>query len=321
VQTEADKAVASGDQAAFKEARRAEKTPTAPKADSRSATPARQAAPTGATSTEASEAPSSSTPTRGNAKTRLAEVDSEVAALKARLAERDDLRRREREAAPTSTPPPKPAGLTLPAEVVSYEAYLKTHPEATLEEFIDARSDARSELKAQQQVNAERQQAQEKAQAEEVDTFTKRVNDAATADPTFIERVSPAILALKPVIALQPGEKAGPGNVIATELLKSDVPGLIMEALTENPDEFAKLMSAGHPLEIVRGLARIEARVGGSAAPRQTFKQSQTPAPPTTLGRRPTDTLAPTEAAIRDGDMSAFKAARNAERAARFNRR
>jgi hypothetical protein len=325
VKTEADAAVASGDQAAFKEARRAEKTPVAPKADSRSATSARQTASTEASSQEASEAtdPTSPGKPRGNVKTRTAEVDGEIATLKARLAERDGLlaRTREAPAAPVA-PPVSERSLALPSELASYDAYLAAHPTASLEEFFDARSDARSELKEQRKVEAQREQQRTEAQTKAVDEFAKRVSATAEADPRFAEKVAPAVLNLKPVIALKPGEKAGPGNVIAQELISSPVAPQVMVALSD-PEELARLMSMRNPAEIIRAVAKIEARfLGDDDAPAPpAFKTTTAPTPPTTLGRRPTDTLAPVEAAIRDGDMSAFKAAKNAERAARFGRR
>lgn len=328
VHTEAEAAVATGDVAAFREARRAEKVGTqtvAPKADSRSATPARQAASTDATSIDASEASDPAAPgkPRGNVKTRLVEVDGEITTLKAKLAERDALLARDRAPAPApASPSPAPgSGPTLPKELATYEAYLEQHPTASLEEFFDARSDARQELREQAKVEAQREQQRTEATTKAVQAFTERVSKSAEADPTFAEKVAPAVLNLKPVIALRPGEKAGPGNVIAQELITSPVAPQVMVALSE-PEELARLMSMRSPAEIIRAVAKIEARFlheGESAPP--TFKTSSAPAPPTTLGKRPTDTLAPVEAAIRDGDVSAFKAARNAERAARFSRR
>lgn len=318
-----EEAVATGDQSAFKEARLAEKEARlAPKADSRSATQARPAAPTGALSKVASEAANTPTPPRGNAKTRIAEVDQEITTLKAKLAERDGLLARQREAPAAETPPEKPSGLALPADLATYEAYLAKNPRASLEEYFDARSDARQAVKAQQHEQARRQVEREQETAAQVSAFTKKVNDAAEADATFTSRVSPVILGLRPIISLQPGERPGPGNVLAQELLTSEAPDKVMEALTADPDLFAKLMSARHPREIVRGLAKIEAQVtsGQPAAP-PTFKQSTAPTPPTTLGRRPTDTMAPTDAAVRDGDQAAYKAARNEERALRFGGR
>lgn len=329
VETAADQAVALGDVAAFKEARRAEKTPVAQQAGSRPATPVDRAASTEASSLEASEAPDPATPgkPRGTLKTRLTDVDGEIATLKAKLAERDGLLARSRESTPPptapspQTPPPAPApGLTLPADLVSYDAYLATHPTASLEEFFDARSDARQVLKEQGRAAEQRAQAQTAARSKAIEGFATRVNEHATADPEFAARISPTILQLRPVFSLQPGEQAGPGNVIAQELLSSPVAPQVMEALSD-PEEFARFMAMEHPADIIRGLAKIEARFSaGDAAPPPAHKHSTTPAPVTTLGKRPTDSLPAIDAALRDGDMSAFKAARTAERAARFSR-
>jgi hypothetical protein len=326
VKTAADAAVASGDQAAFKEARRAEKTSgspaPAPKADSRSAQPVEQVPSTEGSSQDASEASDPTSPRRGNAKTRLVEVDSEIATLRTKLAERDALLARSRAPTPDATPAPTPAPSAdsqLPAEVQSYGAYLDAHPGAPLEEFFDARSDARQALKESQREQQTRARAKTEAEQQRVTEFSSRVNARAESDPAFVESVAPAVLLLRPMSALPPGTRPGPEQVIAEEILSSPVAPQVMVALSK-PEELARLMAMRTPAAIINAIAKIEARYEDGEPP-PAYKHTNTPAPVTTLGKRPADHLAPLEAAIRDGDMSAYKAARQAERAAKYGRR
>ena len=225
----------------------------------------------------------------------MAEVDADIIALKTKLAERDALLAQSRQSAPAAPPPTAAPSkdAELAPEMRTYEAYLEKNPTASLEEYFDARSDARQVLKEQQRDARQREQALTEAQHKRVESFSKRINETATADPAFVEKVSPAVIALRPFIA-GPGEKAGPEQVIAEEILSSPVAPQVMVELS-NPETLAKLMSMRTPAEIIRAVAQIEARYApagdGDAPP--IHKLTSTPAPVTTLGKRPTDTVAP----------------------------
>lgn len=322
VVTAADHAVASGDVASFKEARRAERSGKpleTPPADSSSAEPVDQAASTDASTPPASEP---GTNRRRNSDTRVPEL------LADRARERERADRLERELAQLRQPAQpstdaKPAGSSpaaaQPAAFPSYDAFLATKPDASYEEYLDARADFRADqkyraLKAEETHAAERAQLS-RTQQERATKFQERITAVTATDPEFISRISPDVLALKPFDALLPGERPSALNAIAEELLSSPLAPQLMRHFTDHPEVLQHLGTLS-PRDLLREMGKLEASFPDAHAAAPLTPVTGAPAPPTVLGTKPAAPANPIDAAVASGDMTAFKAERMRQRIA-----
>lgn len=315
----ADQAVATHDVAAYREARRLERagqTPAATPAASAAAEPVDQAASTDASSAAASE------PAKGKgAKARSAALDTDIAdlreKLKIRAQLREELDRREtpRQDAPAAASSPAKA----PEKFPEYANYVETHPDATLEQWLDARDDwrdAQRVAKDRHAAAATQRTQQQHARTEKVRT---QIAQKVEADPDFLTKVKPEILDLKPFDALAPGEAAGPLNAIAEEILDSPVMPELLLHFSEHPEDLDRLAKIGDPRALVREFGKLEARLDTPAAPTTSTPHPKTisdaPRPPAQVGSRASEALDPIHAAVVSGDQAAFKEARRRERA------
>jgi hypothetical protein len=169
--TAVDRAVASNDVSAYREARRAERsgTPLDAATESSPVPPEDQAASTDASSSPASEP---GKPHKGNAETRVKELLAERARERER-AERAERRLAELEAKaqPADAKPAESSPAAAPDTFPTYDAYLTTHPDASYEQYLDERADFRVE----QKLRAERAAAEHASRAaRETDTVRER---------------------------------------------------------------------------------------------------------------------------------------------------
>jgi hypothetical protein len=325
--TAADKAVATSDVAAYRAAKLQERTGTPPIADhsaaSAAATPVDPAASTDATTTAAA-----SEPAKGKgAKARSAELDAEIVQLRDRLKLRAELRAEldRREPPKLQDAPAVSSAAKAPEKFPDYAAYLDQHPDAPLEQWLDARDewrDTQRDSKARAQSEAAQRTTAQTARTEKV---RSQIATKVAADPEFLARVKPEILDLKPFDALAPGEAGGPLNAIAEEILDSPVMPDLLVHFSEHPEDLDRLAQLRDPRALVREFGKLEARfdttpaTATSAAPRpKTITDA--PAPPTTLGSRPSEAIDPVTAAVVSGDQSAFKAAKHQQRLAAVRR-
>lgn len=165
-------------------------------------------------------------------------------------------------------------------------------------------------------------------QTARVDRFVTQLNETKAADPTFVEKLSADVKALKPFGALTPGEVGGPANVVAEQLYDSPVapavalelskPG-VLAALLAMPPHIAAMTDPArrtslHTQHLVREFNRLEGRLLASTA------SSDAPAPVETTAKGPIATVPapvatiqrartvsdPTKAAIAKNDFGAF---------------
>ena len=109
----------------------------------------------------------------------------------------------------------------------------------------------------------------------------------------MLERVDPRLLDLKPSFEVAPGEPLGPGNALADELIESEMGPQIMLYLTQNEGEVISLFKSPNRLAFAKAFAKLEARLGGqaapepTAAPRETYSQAKPPVRPVTPSAAP----------------------------------
>jgi hypothetical protein len=312
-----DQAVVSGDVASYREARRAERMgkPLAPAAE----TPA-AVEPAAAAAAPALEGGRPVSKRQQDVNTRIreaveratAESTAEVTRLRAQLAA-------PAAPAPVEKPATPPAAAPPVAKFPEYEQYLETNPTATLRDWMDAHADWRDAQKtaSEQTRTAAEQQAQ--AHQTRVTTFSDRVKERVTANPKFLETISPAVTGLRPFADLKEGERGGPLNVVAEEILDSPVAPALMEHLSAHPEELERLGSLKDPRAVVREIAKLEALYDQAerapAAPRLKTVTSA-PEPATTLGARPASGGDPVASAVAHNNFLGYRAERRRQRLA-----
>lgn len=188
---------------------------------------------------------------------------------------------------------------------------------ATYELFLQAQARwaVRQELAADHQAARAQEEGrrQHDAQHQRATTFSTQLTEARTADPAFLEKVSPEILGLKPFAALVAGEQPSVNNAIAEELIDSAVAAQLMVHLSTHPDDLAKLRACTTPRSLARAVGLLEAQyVGKSAvvAPLKTIPGA--PAPPSTVGTRPAARVDAVDSAISRRDYASYKREQNA---------
>lgn len=339
-QSAAHAAVASGSTREFRAARRAERAGTPLPAVTATAAPE----PVTDTNTPA--------PTTGTPAPAPAPVDPQ---LSKRQQEANERTRRAVEAATADlrreldavrAQLPKPAATTPPAAPTPSEPAWKKyhdHPDAPKLADFDSLSEHSAAMAhfVMEQANAERAQASQQqeltsAQQARAGKFVEQLQAAKVADPEFTNKLTPEVRALKPFSGLQPGEGAGPLNVVAEQVFDSPIAPKVLLHFSQHPEDLRRLATVPEHLRslpaaaqaeqhiqwIVREFGKLEGRLETPAtpgpAPLKTLTEA--PAPPTTLGTRPAEAADPMAAAIRNGDTSAYRRMRREQRAAGVRR-
>lgn len=298
--------------------------PSTTPADSSPAKPVSQAGSTEPTSPPASEPGTQKPPRKGkDADSRVQELLAERAQLRREL----ELAKQPIETKPADSSPAPAVGEEFP----DYPEYLQTHPNATLRDWSKAHFEHLRTGEERQRSAHELAAAHDKSVNQVVESFHQQFVEVLKTDPEFLDRIDPAIANARPVQALQRGEKAGPANVIASEVMKSSVAPKLMEHFTAHPEDYARLQQlpahlAGlppavaareHVTWIIRELGKIEASLGRSATPSpQTKPVTGAPDPGTTLGSRPAAPADAAKSAVDKGDFRSAKRAWTAEAAA-----
>jgi hypothetical protein len=310
-QTPADEAVAKGDQAAFKEARRAErsgKTPASIAAESTPAEPGDQAASTEVVAPPASE-PGTPAPKK-NAESRKQELNAEIQAL---LAQRAQLRA-ELEAQPRQPQrqdaPAAPSAVPVGEKFPDYDTWITAQPaEAqSYEDYIDARAAHVYEQRQHAERTRTEQETAEREERTRLDTYRQSAAKFVAEHADYWD-------VIKPITDTPPSETAG---AIGDVITRASNPPQLLYHLGQHLDEFARLLTLP-PTMAVYELGQL---AGSLTAPASTPipQQSRAPAPPTTLGRRAVEPADQLESIVASGDMVRFKALRQRERLAQQGR-
>jgi DNA repair exonuclease SbcCD ATPase subunit len=320
-----DRAVASNDVSTYRAERAKERAgkPSDVVAESSPDKPVDQAASTEVTDPPASEPGKP----RKNAESRVQELLAERARERSR-AEAAERRLAELEA--KQTPDVQPAAPSpAPAAFPSYDAYLTAHPEASYEDYLDARADSRAEARYKALKQEEAQTSQRITRTESIQKrdqqFAERIQTALKADPEFLTNVSDDVKALKPFDAIRDSkgrwtEQPTAKHAIAEELVSSPVAPQLMRHFTDHPEDLSRLATM-HPRELLKEMGKLEARFTAPSGSRPAPKTvTDAPEPPTVLGRKPSASADPADAAVQADDVSAYRAARQAQRLAGLRR-
>lgn len=199
--------------------------------------------------------------------------------LKAQL---DEARRPKTEPVVTA-----PAGDKFP----DYATHLQTHPEATLEQWLDARDDWRD---AKQTERVQTQQL-EQAFTTQAQTFSATYAKAVDADPDLAQRIDQHLLTVRPFSKLTAEDKQILRGLppkdrdvvafrcfLADQWIDSDHAVQVLEYLSD-PTTFQRLATLP-PTAVVRDLAKYEAGLsaassttGSAPTPPQKAKSATTP--------------------------------------------
>lgn len=310
--TAVDQAVISGDQSAYAAARRAERagTPLAP-------APA-DAAQTDETKPDASAlAPTQPERTVSKRQEQINTYERTIAELKAENARLKQPPSGD-PAAPRSEAP-KPTETAGSDEFPEYDIWAAKpdNQGKTYERYL---RDAAAHDRAQEAKQAQQTQAARDAEAtarSRWDKFNERMAAARAADPKFDEGIAPELFGMVPLDSLEPGKPAGVQNAVAQVIRDSEQPDQWLRHFTNHPEDMKRLGTFQSREEFYMELGAIRAGFSKSAAaPPPPPPITNAPTPPTTLGSKPADQTDSVEAAVRSGDVGAFRAARLRERTA-----
>lgn len=333
--TAVESAVVSHDITAFREARRAERsgTPLVTPTPADSA-PAPVVEQPGSTEPSADAASEPAKPQK-NAESRVKELLADRA--KEREArERAEARIHELERLATAprqeqTPPAAPSPAPVSEKFPSYDEHLAEHPDTSYEDYLDLRADFRAQhaFKAlQRQESEQRAQQEQTAGIRHRDAqFAERMTKATAADPELLTTMSEPVKRLRPFDALvqgQDGHWRDPSSgqfvrpshaALAEHILRAEEPARWMRHFSDHPEDFERF-GALAPDAFYRELGKLEARWESKPVPVTPPKTvTDAPAPLTRLDARPAVPADPVEAAVNQGDIRAFRAARQAQRA------
>jgi hypothetical protein len=223
---------------------------------------------------------------KSRAKQRVEEATRELAAAKRETAaervERERLEARvaeleraqpKREAAPADSRPAPASRDAAPAD----DPKPKVEDFETYEDFVEAkaRHAAREEFRTHQR----KADAQGRAAAywrgveTRADKFNERVAGVPGDDPQhqakfdeFMAGISTDVASLRVTADLKPGERPGPRNMIADEIFNSEQAPALMQHFTKHPEDLQRIAALRSPRDVLREMAKLEARVEGATA-------------------------------------------------------
>ena len=232
-----------------------------------------------------------------------ARIDQAIARQREAERRADDAERKAREIEARTPPRQDPAPPAAPEKFPDYAAYLAQHPDASLEAWLDARDewrDTKRETATRQQAEAARL---EQTFTQRATSFSDQFAKAREADPAIESRINRDLLTVRPFSTLTAQDQAAIRAIpnpaerdrvaflcfLADQWIDSDHAVALVEHLSD-PKEFQRLATLP-PTQVVRELAKVEARLGAAAppergaAPRPTASQARPPITP--LGTTP----------------------------------
>lgn len=256
-------------------------------------------------------------PAKKGAESRKAELKAEIDDL---LRQRAELRR------DLTTPPPAPdvRAASSPAPVVptdkpSWKAF-EDQIGSTYQSWAEAQDafvDARDAWK-DAQIARERHTASEQTRLQSVaEEWRQAVETTVEADPDIWSKV-PGLAECVPLSVARlrdPNVKRSPTHDIAEVMVTSPHKADWLRYFSANPQVFPSLLNATSPEQVYREMGRIEATFTAPASRTDSSVPvapvSSAPAPPPTLGSKPTESVSEVDAALRSGDFRAYRAAMN----------
>lgn len=291
------------------------------------ASAAEQPASTDASTPAASDAATPDKPKGKGLQTRHAQLDAEISGLQEKLRQRAELRKQLEEPASelavsdvSRGSSPKPPALTevlkspdLTADPLNEETFFAQFPDATYGQY--QRYLTRYEVLSERQAGEQQryQQQAEQVRTGRVATFAERIGKAVEATPALREKIAASpVNAFTPLEHLPKGMRPGPENMVAQEVMTSEMAPALLAHFADHPDDLSEMLDKS-PAEIIRAIGRLEARLAPSGKPGPLPKtiSSAPPPPPQVLSRAsvPNDDL---DGALAAGDFRRYKELANA---------
>ena len=286
------------------------------------ASAAEQPASTDASTPAASDAATPDKPKGKGLQTRHAQLDAEINGLQEKLRQRAELRKQLEDPAPSPVSDvsrgssPKAPALSevlkspdLASDPLNEEQFFAQFPDAAYGQY--QRYLTRYELlSAQQATDQQRYQQQaEQVRTERASTFTERIKQAVTATPALLEKIAASpVSQFTPLESLPKGVRPGPENMLAQEVMTSEMAPALLVHFADHPGELSDLLDKT-PAEIIRAVGRLEAKLtpaAGKPGPLPKTTSSAPPPPPQVLSRAsvPADDI---EGALASGDFRRYK--------------
>lgn len=308
-----EQAVVSGDQAAFRDARRAERSGKAPLSSPAASTPAEPAAQVASTDASASPASEPGKPSRSNAETRIRELLAERHQLAERNAALERQLNAPRAASPSTDAPPAASSPAVGEDFPEFEAWFEKHgnPNSTdaWKDYIRALTKhTYAEERAAETVK-QAQERQQQDEATQIGSYRDRAEQFKAQRPDYWDVVNPIAL-----VAKTPTNDAM-GQVIR----ESEIAPQLLYHLGTHLEDYHRI-TALPPVQAVYALGRLEASLASPSTVRAERPITSAPKPPTTLGSRAADPGDDLSAAVASGDVARFKELRQRQRAAQFSR-
>jgi len=137
-----------------------------------------------------------------------------------------------------------------------YAEYLQSHPDAELEDWLEARDSWRDERHAAQTRARDQQDVQQRTLSERARTFSTKIQEAVRVDPDLLSKVDPRLLQTKALSALAPDERPTFGNFLVEQILTSEHPTTLLLHLSDDAE--VQRLATLDPSHVIRELAKIE---------------------------------------------------------------
>lgn len=235
--------------------------------------------------------------------------------------------------APARVEPVAPvAPAAKPDRFQTFEQFVAKTPDATLEDYMDARDEFRDQQRERTTAARTEQQTLDHLESTRIARVDEQLKTRIAADPDFTTKINPRILTFKSIAdSVAAGVPVTPGSLVLEEMMGSEAFLPFADHFTAHPDALARLEAVPahlatlpprqraleHGRWIVREMSKLETTLAPPAAaaddaPPLTPKPktiSSAPPPPVDLGRRATTPADPIAAAIKADDYAAFETA------------
>ena len=166
--------------------------------------------------------------------------------LEQRLARLEDTRKEPQ----SSDGKPAKDEMPTPETFETYEQYV----ERVAESIADRKMDERIAKIVQEAEQHREVQARVSETQTRIEGFIEKISK----DPEIIGRVDERLLSFEPSFTLPPGTPLGPTNVMADEIMSSDIAPQLMLYFTEREDEVRRILSLPDARSISKAVGQVE---------------------------------------------------------------
>lgn len=232
-----------------------------------------------------------------------------------------------------AAPPVAAAPLAAVPKFQTFEQFVAAKPDASLEEYLDARDDFNHTQRERATAARTEQQIADESESQRVGRVDAAFKAKQAVDPDFVAKLNPKLTSYLSIAdAQRAGVAVTAGSLILEEMMGSESFMPFAEHFSAHPEELDRLEAVPdhlthlpprqraieHGRWIVRQMGKIEDKLTPPPAvaapapaavvpPRKT--SSSAPPPPVDLGRRTGAPADPIRAAVQADDFAAFEQA------------